>query len=191
MIFQLITHFWGLILTSIVLITVGIVLPLIVFVCCCCCSSNKNTKRAKHSRSYTSSSSSSPARRSGHRKKRYKVDRTCDPCVRTISAVKLFVFLLLMSFFVISAFVTNEYIRSGVQQLPKTLNQSTDDLMLYLNNTQHEVNTLLRTNFEQLEHELGNSLDKSGLIVKNRLAVLSEAASLENLTDIVSRKQWA
>ena len=182
----MITHFWGLILLSIVLITIGIVLPLIGFICCCCCSSNKNSRRAKQSRSYTSSSSGSPARSSRHRKKRYKVDGTCDPCMRTISAVKLFVLLLLMSFFVISAFVTNEYIRSGVQQLPKTLNQSTNDLMLYLNNTQHEVNTLLRTNFGQLEQELGNSLDKSGLIVKNRLAILSEAASLDNLTDIVS-----
>ena len=163
----------------------AILIPLIGFICCCCCSSDKHSRRAKHSRSY-SSSTGSPGRGGRHKKKRYKVDRTCDPCVRTLSSIKLFVLLLLMSFFVICAFVTNEYIRSGVQQLPKTLNQSTDDLMLYLNNTQHEINTLLRTNFEQLEHELGNSLDKSGLIVKNRLAVLSEAVSLENLTDIVS-----
>jgi len=95
-----------------------------------------------------------------------------------------------MSFFVICAFVTNEYIRTGVQQLPKTVNQSTDDIMLFLNNTQYEINTLLRTNFNQLEQELGDSLDKSGLIVKNRLAVLSEAASLENLTDIVSSESF-
>ncbi len=95
-----------------------------------------------------------------------------------------------MSFFVICAFVTNEYIRTGVQHLPKTVNQSTDDIMLFLNNTQYEINTLLRTNFNQLEQELGDSLDKSGLIVKNRLAVLSEAASLENLTDIVSSESF-
>ncbi|CAG2121154.1 unnamed protein product, partial [Medioppia subpectinata] len=75
----------------------------------------------------------------------------------------------------------------SVKQMPKALNQSTDDLMLYLNNTQLEVNTLLRTNFDQLEHELSDSLDKSGLIVKNRIAILSEAAALDNLTDIVSK----
>jgi hypothetical protein len=174
-----------------VIISVAIVLPLIACFCCCC-SSDKHSRRAKHSRSYTSSSSSSsPGRRrsSGHKKKRYKVDNTCDPCVRSLSGVKLFVMLLLMSFFVICAFVTNEYIRSSVQQMPKTFNQSTDDLMLYLNNTQHEINTLFRTNFEQLEQELGDSLDKSGLIVKNRIAIISEAASLNNLTDIVSSKQ--
>src|SRR5690349_311426 len=82
---QLISHFWGLILSAIVLIAIGIVLPLIGFVCCCCCSSNKSS-RAKHSRSY-SSSSTSPARRNGHKKKRYKVDGTCDPCVRSICAI--------------------------------------------------------------------------------------------------------
>ncbi|CAG2100544.1 unnamed protein product [Medioppia subpectinata] len=186
---KLITHFWGLILTSIVILSVGIGIPLIGFICCCCCGpTDKRSRRAKHSRSYTSSSSSSPStRRSGHKKKRYKVDGVCDPCVRSISAVKLFVLLLLMAFFVICAFVTNEYIRTGVKQMPKALNQSTDDLMLYLNNTQLEVNTLLRTNFDQLEHELSDSLDKSGLIVKNRIAILSEAAALDNLTDIVSK----
>jgi predicted PurR-regulated permease PerM len=123
-------------------------------------------------------------------KKKYKVDESCDPCCRSFLAVNLFLLILLMSFFVICAFVTNEYIRTGVQHLPKTVNQSTDDIMLFLNNTQYEINTLLRTNFNQLEQELGDSLDKSGLIVKNRLAVLSEAASLENLTDIVSSESF-
>lgn len=97
-----------------------------------------------------------------------------------------FSLLLLVSFFVICAFVTNEYVRNGLLELPKTLNQSLDDVQLYLNNTQYEVNTLLRTNFGQLEHELSESLDKSGLIVKNRLALVSQAVALDNLTEIVT-----
>lgn len=97
--------------------------------------------------------------------------------------------LLFISFFVICAFVTNEYIRNGLHELPKTLNQSLDDVQLYLNNTQFEVNTLLRTNFGQLEQELDESLDKSGLIVKNRLALVSQAVALENLTEIVTSKR--
>ncbi|XP_054154509.1 prominin-1-like [Oppia nitens] len=183
---KLISHFWGLILTAIVIISVAIVLPLIGCFCCCCCSSDNNSRRAKHSRNYSSSSSSSPQIRRGHRKKRYKVDRTCDPCVRSLSAVKLFVLLLLLSFFVICAFVTNEYIRTGVHKLPKALNQTTDDMMLYLNNTQIEVNTLLRTNYDQLAKLLGDKLDRSGVIVKDKMAVLSEAVALNNLTDIAS-----
>jgi len=94
--------------------------------------------------------------------------------------------LLLISFFVICAFVTNEYIRNGLHEMPRTLNQSLDDVQLYLNNTQFEVNTLLRTNYGQLEQELFDSLDKSGIIVKDRLASVSQAVALNNLTEIVS-----
>ena len=94
--------------------------------------------------------------------------------------------LLLVSFFVICAFVTNEYVRNGLHEMPKTLNQSLDDIQLYLNNTQFEVNTLLRTNYGQLEAELFDSLDRSGIIVKNRLAIVSQAVALDNLTEIVS-----
>lgn len=61
-------------------------------------------------------------------------------------------------------------------------------MILYLNNTQHEVNVLLRINYHQLEQELSNSLDRSGLIVKNRLALVSHASALENLTEIVTSK---
>lgn len=70
--------------------------------------------------------------------------------------------------------------------MPKTLNQSLDDVHLYLNNTQFEVSTLLRTNYGQLQSELFDSLDKSGVIVKNRLALVSQAVALDNLTEIVS-----
>lgn len=69
--------------------------------------------------------------------------------------------------------------------MPKTINQSLDDVHLYLNNTQFEVNTLLRTNYGQLEQELFDSLDRSGIIVKNRLALVSQAIALDNLTEIV------
>jgi len=91
-----------------------------------------------------------------------------------------------MSFFVICAFVTNEYLRSGLRELPKTVNQSMDDVMLYLNNTEREVKILLRTNFDQVERELQSSLERSGSILKQRLLEVSKADSLDNLIEIVS-----
>jgi len=92
-----------------------------------------------------------------------------------------------VTFFVICAFFTNEYVRDGFKLLPKSLNQSLDDVELYLNTTQIEVNTLLRKNYHQLETELESSLDKSGSIIKNRLAVQSKAIALENLTEVVKK----
>lgn len=165
----------------------ALVIPLLVFLLCCCCTSNsKTSKRAKYSdNSGAVSSGTSPGRR---HKKKYKVDRGCDPCCRSFLGINFFILLLLISFFVICAFVTNEYIKNGIEELPKTFNQSLDDVQLYLNNTQYEINTLLRTNFGQLEQELNDQLDKSGLIVKNRLALVSRAVALENLTEIVSSK---
>ena len=199
---KLLAHFWGLILTATIALCLAVVVPLFGFmICCCWCSdtSGKGTKSTVTSGNpgyHTSTSggagtrvkSSSKRRtrsRSGSR--RYSVEGTCDSPCRSFFSVVHFCLLLLISFFVISAFVTNEYIRNGLTEMPRTLNQSLDDVQLYLNNTQYEVNTLLRTNFGQLEAALSNSLDKSGSIVKDRLARVSEAIALDNLTEIVTK----
>jgi len=183
---KLLSHFWGIILTATLCFCLAVIVPLIGFlICCCWCNSGSSSSRAKHS--HSPASSESPRGRSGKKYKKYKTESACDPCCRSFFGVNLFILLLLISFFVICAFVTNEYLRNGLHELPKTLNQSMDDVQLYLNNTQHEVNTLLRTNFGQLEQELGDSLDKSGLIVKNRLALVSQAIALDNLTEIVTK----
>ena len=177
------------------------IIPLTGFlICCCLCNTGKKKSHSTSSHSsssrqtrakyygdpYNSGSGLSSNRRKSRRK--YKVDRTCDPCCRSFFGINLFIVLLLISFFIICAFVTNEYLRVGINDLPKTVNKSLDDMILYLNNTQHEVNVLLRINYHQLEQELSNSLDRSGLIVKNRLALVSHASALENLTEIVTSK---
>lgn len=193
---KLFTHFWGIILTSTIAICLSIIVPLLGFLlCCCCCKISSSNQRAKHTHNrdpvlyITSSSSSagSPGHQAKKKKPKYKIEKGLDSCSRSICSITLFIILLLVSFFVICAFVTNEYVHNGVNQLPRTLNQSLDDIKLYLNKTQFEVNTLLRTNFRQLEQELDNSLDRSGIIVKNRLAQHTKAISLENLTAIVSK----
>lgn len=115
-----------------------------------------------------------------------KYESTCHPCLRTFFSSNLFIILLLISFFAVCAFVTNEYANNGVKQLPKAFNQSIDELQVYLNNTDYEVDNLLRVNYNQLESEINLRLDTAGMIIKQKLAISSEAIALVNLTDIVT-----
>ena len=186
---QLLSHFWGMILAGTIGVSLAVVVPLLGFMLCCCLcdsgSSSSKRTRAKSSRESPASTSMASPRVKRTKRKKYRIESGCDPCCRSFFGIIHFLLLLLISFFVICAFVTNEYIRNGLHEMPRTLNQSLDDVQLYLNNTQFEVNTLLRTNYGQLEQELFDSLDKSGVIVKNRLALVSQAVALDNLTEIV------
>ena len=85
--------------------------------------------------------------------------------------------------------MTNDSVFNGVNHLPKAANSSLSDFEIYLNNTQYELDILFKTNFAQLESQLKQNLNKSGDIVRNRLAVISEAISINNLTQIVSSKK--
>ena len=91
--------------------------------------------------------------------------------------------------FVFFSYVTNESIHQGVQTLPQSTNGSFSDIEIYLNNTQYELDVLFKTNYAQLEQQVRKSLNKSGDIVNNRLAIISEAISINNLTQIVSNLQ--
>lgn len=115
-----------------------------------------------------------------------RYESACHPCLRTFFSSNLFVMLLLISFFAVCAFVTNEYVDYGVKSLPKALNHSVDEVQVYLNNTDHEIDNLFRFNYNQLEQEINSRLDTSGSIIKHKLAISSEAIALANLTDIVS-----
>lgn len=115
-----------------------------------------------------------------------KYESSCHPCLRTFFSSNLFIILLLISFFAVCAFVTNEYVSSGVKHFPKALNQSMDEIQSYLNNTDYEIDNLFRVNYNQLENEVNLRLDTSGVIIKHKLAVNSEAIALVNLTNIVS-----
>ena len=195
---RLLAHFWGLILTGTIALCLAIIIPLFGFMICCCWCSDTSSGGRKNTTSsgrmenlgyHTSTSGGTrvKSKRRNRSRSRYSVEGSCDGPCRSLFSVIHFCLLLLISFFVISAFVTNEYIKNGLGVMPQTLNQSLDDIQLYLNNTQFEVNTLLRTNFGQLETALSNSLDRSGSIVKDRLARISEAVALDNLTEIVTK----
>jgi len=71
--------------------------------------------------------------------------------------------------------------------LPNRLQDVTDDSSLYLDNTGIEIHNLLVTNFEELEKVLNQTLDEGGPILKRKLAHVTNAVAIDNITDIVSR----
>ena len=186
------------ILTVTIGLCVTMIVPMLGFVLCCCSRDEEKQSAlgdASHSAAFavdtryscsTSFSPSESARRP--REKSYRVEKGCDSCCKSLFNVIHFFLLLFISFFVICAFVTNESVRDGLHKFPKTLNRSLDDVSLYLNNTQHEIDTLLITNFGQVEAEINSSLDSAGVIIKNRFARVSQADSLDTLTRIVMSK---
>ena len=72
------------------------------------------------------------------------------------------VFVIAAMFGVVVAFVTNQYANEGLYNLPKKLELATEDTSLYLDNVNGEVQTLLVTNFAELESGLNKILDDSG-----------------------------
>jgi len=113
-------------------------------------------------------------------------DKRSDACKRFSVGVFLSVFVIAAMFGVVCAFVTNYYVYDGVQKLPERLQSSTGDSRLYLDNTGRQVNSLLVTNFGELEQVLGDILDESGPILKRSLAEVTQAVAIDDLAVIVS-----
>lgn len=87
---------------------------------------------------------------------------------------------------VVCAFVTNEFIQDGTESLPHHAKTSLKDVELYLETTKRQINNLLKKNYDELQITLNNTLQASGKIVTEKLAIYSHAVSLTNLNDIVS-----
>ncbi|KPM02837.1 prominin protein-like protein [Sarcoptes scabiei] len=123
------------------------------------------------------------------RRHRYEVEKSCDFCIRPILSFVLLSLLVFSFLFIVCSFVTNNFVHDGVKDLPKAVNNSLADFEIYLNNTQYELNILFKTNFAQLESQIQKNLNTSGDIVKNKLEIISQASSIDNLTMIVSNLQ--
>jgi len=113
-------------------------------------------------------------------------DKRGDACRRPFLGVMLSVFVIAAMFGVVSAFVTNQYSREGVQKLPARLQYATIDTGKYFGNTGKEVESLLVTNFEELKDVLNKILDQSGDILEKSLANAIQEVTLDNLTDTLN-----
>ncbi len=113
-------------------------------------------------------------------------DRRGDACKRFFLGVLLALFVIAAMFGVVCAFVTSFFTYNGMRRLPDRVETSVSDAGLYLDNTGREINTLLVTNFDELEEVLNRVLDESGPILKRSLAEVTQAVAIDDLTDIVS-----
>ncbi|KAK6623813.1 hypothetical protein RUM44_010669 [Polyplax serrata] len=115
-----------------------------------------------------------------------KHEKQHDSCKRTTLAIFLCGVCVIILFGVVCAFVTNEHMKEGIEELPKNMTTNLKDVELYLDNTEIETNHLLKTNFNELKVHWNIQIKDAGEIVKNQLAVVSHAVALTNLTNIVS-----
>lgn len=160
---ELILQYIGVITCAICGILAAIAVPFAGFCVCCCRCAGKCGGYPEH------------------------FDKRGDACRRVSLGILLSTFTVAAMFGVVSAFVTNQYSHDGVTRLPDRLQDVTDDSSLYLDNTGIEIHNLLVTNFEELEKVLNQTLDEGGPILKRKLAHITNAVAIDNITDIVSR----
>ncbi|KAK9883027.1 hypothetical protein WA026_001239 [Henosepilachna vigintioctopunctata] len=160
-------HVWDLLLQYSVVLVICLVVVLLgasmpvcgVFFCCCrCCG-----KCGARSRPY---------------------DKKHDLCRRIYLATLLIVCGTLLLFGVVCAFVTNERLQSGVQNLPEDVRKSVRDTNKFLNNTNGQVNILLKKNFNEFYGSISLSLDECSDIVFKELEQISNASSMDEIASI-------
>ena len=95
-------------------------------------------------------------------------------------------FVIAVVFGTVSAFVTNHYTYTGWNGLSKKVDSSLEDAGGYFQHTGESIEVLLVTNFAEMEEVVGEILDDSGPILKKKLADITEAIAIDDLTSIVS-----
>lgn len=113
-------------------------------------------------------------------------DKKSDACKRVTLGIILSIFVIAAVFGSVSAFVCNQYSYSGWGQVSKKMDTSLEDTGGYIQHTGDSIKTLLVTNFAEMEEVIGQILDDSGPILKRKLADITEAIAIDDLTSIVS-----
>ncbi|XP_057323214.1 prominin-like protein isoform X2 [Microplitis mediator] len=158
----LVTHYGGLGGLAVIGIIFAAIIPFIgLFFCCCRCAGHCGAR-------------SQP------------FDKKHDHCRKIMLNILMIGVSTIILFGVVCAFVTNEQMQEGTENLPSRAKTNLKDVELYLTTTKKQISTLLTTNYNELKITLNNILQASGKIVTEELAAYSHAVSLTNLNDIVS-----
>lgn len=160
---DLLLQYIGLLTTALFGVLLALLLPVIgFFFCCCRCAGRCGAYPDTH------------------------YDKKADSCKRVSLGVLLSLFVIAVVFGTVSSFVTNHYSYSGWQGLSTKVDASLEDAGGYFQHTGDSVNTLLVNNFAEMEEVVGQVLDDSGPILKKKLAAITEAIAIDDLTAIVS-----
>jgi len=160
---DLLLQYVGVLTVAIFGILLALIIPLIGFFFCCCrcagkCGAHPDTP----------------------------YDKKSDACKRVTLGIILSIFVIAAVFGSVSAFVCNQYSYSGWGQVSKKMDTSLEDTGGYIQHTGDSIKTLLVTNFAEMEEVIGQILDDSGPILKRKLADITEAIAIDDLTSIVS-----
>lgn len=159
---EILLQYIGVVTTAVCGLLLALLIPLACLCTCCCRCAGKCGADNEH------------------------FDKKSDACKRFSLGVVVALFVITAMFGVVCAFVTNYYMYDGTRQLPQRVRTATQDTSQYLDNTGREINTLLVSNFAELEEVLNEILDESGPILKRSLAEVTEAVAIDDLTHIVS-----
>uniref|UniRef100_T1HML5 Uncharacterized protein n=1 Tax=Rhodnius prolixus TaxID=13249 RepID=T1HML5_RHOPR len=141
--YSLVMHYGYLVLVMLCGLLLGVIVPFIGLIFCCCRCTGKCGARTQ------------------------PFDKRYDTCRRHFLAFILSSLTVVIMFGVVCAIVTNEYMEEGAQNIPKTVRISVRDTKLYINNTRKEVNTLLVTNFGELDIVLNGLLRRKAIHYSN------------------------
>ncbi|OQV24412.1 hypothetical protein BV898_01944 [Hypsibius exemplaris] len=88
-----------------------------------------------------------------------KTDRNSDPCQCGTLTVAFVLLCLILTFGVVCAFVTNEYMRTNVRKVNSTYADTTQDLQAYLRDSKSHASHILVRNFDELKDHIKESLN--------------------------------
>lgn len=158
----LLAHYAALIAVVIVLLIFGILMPIcgLCFCCCRCCG------------------------KCGARSKPF--DKKGDLCKKICLATLLIGLGTLMLFGVVCAFVSNQHMQDGTNELPTNLKNSVRDADEYIKSTTKQIHRLLDVNYKEFEQLLFVTLDNCSAIISNQLEEYSNATALTEVVTIVN-----
>lgn len=158
----LLTHYAALISVLIILLIFGVLMPIcgLCFCCCRCCG------------------------KCGARSKPF--DKKGDLCRKICLASLLIIAGTLMLFGVVCAFVSNQHMQDGTNELSGNLKVAVKDADIFIDATENQINMLFSTNYKEFENLLFLTLDTCSSIVLDQLREYSNATALTEVVNIVN-----
>lgn len=158
---SLLRHYAGLLSLTIIGLLFAAFMPLTGFCFCCCRCCGRCGARSQ------------------------PFDKKHDMCRKIFLAMFLIGVATLILFGVVCAFVSNQHMQEGVEELPSNLDNSVKDMHTFINSTNLHMKVLLVKNYEELYKFLINILNDTGNVIAEELSDVANASSFSRLHQFV------
>ncbi|RZC39781.1 prominin-like protein, partial [Asbolus verrucosus] len=159
---SLLVKYVGILTMVILLVLIIVFMPLCGFCFCCCRCCGKCGARSQ------------------------PFDKKHDLCKKIVLATILICLGTSLLFGVVCAFVSNQQMQEGVNDLTENLRKGVKDVNSYLDTTKGQIDTLLNVNYDQFEWVLVETINASSDTVYGELANFSNAISMTELANVVN-----